>query len=255
MTSIRLVALPAICLLSSILPPPTEAQVVARQGKPEPVEEERTVEHFDSPMILELPLTEALAQGPEEYYFKGVGQYQCEGIGFSQLIFQRGKGDAVLVKSVLRSKERPKNPFHLRFEILADAKVLIAETVKAIPLEPSRLKPLETKLRLGAENLQLLASSSEPLLRITFTVDKEPGDFVKEIDEKGVASCEFLGMVSGTSMIGGLATEAATNTAVRRAKIQAETLGATHIVFLTIGTEGFGGRGQTNARAYRCPTE
>lgn len=255
MTSIRLVSLAAICLLSSNLAPLAEAQVVARQGKPEPVEEERTVEHFDSPMILELPLTEALARAPEEYYFKGVGQYQCEGIGFTQLIFQRGKGDAVLVKSVLRSKERPKNPFHLRFEILADAKVLVTETAKAIPLEPNRLKPLETKLKLGAENFELLAASAEPLLRVTFTVEKEAGDFVEEVDEKGVASCEFLGMVSGTSMIGGLATEAATNTAVRRAKIQAESLGATHIVFLTIGTDGFGGRGQTNARAYRCPTE
>ncbi len=248
----RPVLLAAFCLLATALAPAAEAQVVARQGTPEPVKEKK-VEEFESPMILDLSLTEALSRPSEEFYFRGLGGYLCEGIGFGQLTFQSNQGN-LLVKSVLKSEKRPK-PFQLRFEILADSEILATKAVDAIQLEENRAKALETKIRLTPEQLDLFTKTAAPLLRITLTIDKKPGDFIKEADESGVASCEFVGTVSGSSVIGGLAKDTATATSVRNAKIKAEELGATHIVFLEIGTAGLTGRGATTARAYRCPGE
>lgn len=75
---------------------------------------------------------------------------------------------------------------------------------------------------------------------------------MKDADEATVAGCEFLGTISGQSMIGGLATSLGAQKAMKSARVQAENLGATHIVFVSVKGGDFYSNSQSTARAYRC---
>ena len=75
---------------------------------------------------------------------------------------------------------------------------------------------------------------------------------IVETDEKGVANCEFAGLVSGSSLLGGAVQERARENAKTHALNEAAGKGATHIVWTDVSstkTQGASAQG----RAYKCP--
>jgi hypothetical protein len=69
-------------------------------------------------------------------------------------------------------------------------------------------------------------------------------------DASAVASCQRLGEVRGSSLMGGLLASAAYNRALAQMKSRAAKLGATHVVLLN-GTSGMGGSNMLGV-AYKC---
>lgn len=74
---------------------------------------------------------------------------------------------------------------------------------------------------------------------------------IVESDERGVAQCEFLGLVSGTSMLGGAVQERARANAKTHALNAAAAKGATHIVWTDV-TSTMSQGASAQGRAYRC---
>jgi hypothetical protein len=75
---------------------------------------------------------------------------------------------------------------------------------------------------------------------------------IVETDEKGVAQCSFLTLVSGSSMMGGAVQERARQNAKVAALEQAAKAGATHIVWTDVHSTLSNGAA-AQGRAYRCP--
>lgn len=75
---------------------------------------------------------------------------------------------------------------------------------------------------------------------------------IVETDEKGTAACTFLGLVSGSSMLGGAVQERARENARTAALEAAAKKGATHIVWTDV-TSTVSNGASAQGRAYRCP--
>lgn len=72
---------------------------------------------------------------------------------------------------------------------------------------------------------------------------------VIQADDQMVASCRFLGQVSGSSGFGNIAASTGMENARNEATEQAARLGATHIVFQRVSG---GYSPSADARAYKC---
>lgn len=75
-----------------------------------------------------------------------------------------------------------------------------------------------------------------------------------EADERAVAACEFDGLVSGSSMLGGAVQEKARENAKVAALEEAAKKGATHIVWTEVRSTMSNGA-SAQGRAFRCQGE
>lgn len=72
---------------------------------------------------------------------------------------------------------------------------------------------------------------------------------IREADEKGVASCDFVATYTGTSGWSGLAASTGINNARNEVLGDAASAGATHIVWVA---DNAGWGSTATGRAYRC---
>jgi len=79
-----------------------------------------------------------------------------------------------------------------------------------------------------------------------------PQTEVKDADERMVQQCQFLGHVSGGSMLGGAMQRRARERAQNEAIREAAKLGATHIVWRNVHSTSSQGA-TADGDAYRCP--
>jgi hypothetical protein len=255
-SQLRMMVIGAV-LLSLVPAPASFGQVVARQGTSESTSK-KTVITFESPMILELPLKEVLQHDDGfEHFFKELTNYACEGIIIQQLKSIRSKtseakGTTLVLASVVRGDKNLRKVATILFEIVSDDAVLASKKTPFIELERGSKKEMETRFKLDGDQLAKLRSAITPLLRLTVALEKNPGDYVREADEATVSGCEFLGTVSGHSMVGGLAAPIGAENAMKAARVKAESLGATHIVFVAVSGGNMVSTGASTARAYRC---
>ncbi len=131
----------------------------------------------------------------------------------------QAKGTTFNLSSVLRGDQNAKRSVALQYEIVADNEVVLAKKTPYSELEPRYPKALKTRLQLDPAALAKLHAAAHPQLRLTIAVEKYPGDSVKDADEATVAGCEFLGTISGQSMIGGLATSLGAQKAMKSARV------------------------------------
>jgi hypothetical protein len=97
-------------------------------------------------------------------------------------------------------------------------------------------------MAVGLLALNIMACASTPSVAAASIV---------ETDEKGVEQCTFLGLVSGSSMLGGAVQERARENAKTAALEDAAKKGATHIVWTDVHSTSQNGA-SAQGRAYRC---
>lgn len=141
-------------ILVSCIAPAAFGQVVAKQGTPEPSPKAREVTTFGSPMILELPMGALLLEADGfEHYFKGLADYECEGVSVPQLKSIRSKsskakGTTLNLSSVVHGDQNAKRSIALQYEIVAENEVVLTKKLPSFELEPRYQKALETKIQL-----------------------------------------------------------------------------------------------------------
>lgn len=89
--------------------------------------------------------------------------------------------------------------------------------------------------------LMLAGCAAAPSPQAVHLVDADPGM---------VAGCQYIGLVTGKSLVGGLIQGIGKENARIEAESEAASRGATHLVWQNISS-GMGG-GDASARAYRC---
>jgi len=77
---------------------------------------------------------------------------------------------------------------------------------------------------------------------------------IRDSDESQVVGCEFLGHLSGSSMLGGAVQARARENAKTAALEQAAKLGATHVVWSSVASTVMNGA-SAQGRAYRCGSD
>ena len=76
---------------------------------------------------------------------------------------------------------------------------------------------------------------------------------IRDADENMVTKCNYVGLVTGSSSLGGPGQDTGRANAQTAVREQAAKLGATHIVWSTVYSSWQGGAG-AQGKAYRCAT-
>jgi hypothetical protein len=152
-------------------------QVVARQGEPEKPKVVDTI--FNSPMVLDLPLTDFSSlplKVPKKY--TGIRNNVCDDVSFTFLeVLKRtgphtnGVPTTILeVHGALWVRPSYDRDVDLRFELVKDEAVLLREVLAHLDAEEGKILEFKQKLTLSPTLTSALAEASPPELRITMYV-------------------------------------------------------------------------------------